>query len=133
MRFGLSAFVIARETDEEAQGAYARLLDLSAKDAPIKAIQKANTDPKVVMMQTMQKTARVGSNGGTAAGLVGSYDEVAARIGAFHSAGIELFMLQFQPFEAEMERFAKEVIPRVRALQSAGSLERPASLLAATR
>ncbi len=43
----------------------------------MKAIQKQNTDPKVVMMQTMQKTPRVGSNGGTAAGLVGSYDEVA--------------------------------------------------------
>ena len=24
-------------------------------------------------------------------------------------------MLQFQPFEAEMERFAREIIPRVRA------------------
>ena len=80
----------------------------------------------------MQKTARVGSNGGTAAGLVGSYDEVAARINAFHSAGIELFMLQFQPFEAEMERFAKEIIPRVRALQSTEPVER-SSALAATR
>jgi alkanesulfonate monooxygenase len=88
LRFGLSAFVIARETDEEARRAYARLLELSAKDAPMKAVQQANTDPKVVMMQTMQKTARVGSNGGTAAGLVGSYDDVAARIGAFHAAGL---------------------------------------------
>ena len=51
----------------------------------MKAIQKQNTDPKVVMMQTMQKTPRVGSNGGTAAGLVGSYDEVAERIEAFHA------------------------------------------------
>lgn len=118
LRFGLSAFVIARETAAEAQAAYQRLLDLAAKDAPMKAIQKQNTDPKVVMMQTMQKTARVGSNGGTAAGLVGSYDEVAARIAAFHAAGIELFMLQFQPFEAEMERFAREIIPRVRGRQS---------------
>ena len=42
----------------------------------MKEIQKRNTDPKVVMMQTMQKTARVGTNGGTAAGLVGSFDEV---------------------------------------------------------
>jgi len=80
-----------------------------------------------VMMQTMQKTARVGSNGGTAAGLVGSYDEVAARINAFHAAGIELLMLQFQPFEAEMERFAKEVIPRVRALQPTEPVERSAA------
>jgi alkanesulfonate monooxygenase len=114
LRFGLSAFVIARETAEQAQAAYERLLQLAAKDAPMKEIQKQNTDPKVVMMQTMQKTARVGSNGGTAAGLVGSYDDVAARIRAFHAAGIELFMLQFQPFEAEMQRFAQEIIPRVR-------------------
>jgi hypothetical protein len=29
-----------------------------------------------------------------------------------NAAGIELFMLQFQPFEAEMRRFALEVTPR---------------------
>jgi alkanesulfonate monooxygenase len=114
LRFGLSAFVIARPTRSEAEAAYERLLQLAAKDAPMKAIQKQNTDPKVVMMQTMQKSARVGSNGGTAAGLVGSYDEVSDRIIAFHAAGIELFMLQFQPFESEMKRFAEEIIPRVR-------------------
>jgi alkanesulfonate monooxygenase len=113
LRFGLSAFVIARPTDEEADAEHQRLLALAAKDAPMRAIQRANTDPKVVMMQTMQKTARVGSNGGTAAGLVGSYDRVAARLRDFHAAGIELFMLQFQPFEAEMRRFAEEIFPRV--------------------
>jgi len=78
-------------------------------------VQKTNIDPKVVMLQTQSKFPRIGSNGGTAAGLVGSYDTVAARIKAFNEAGIELFMLQFQPFEAEMERFAQEVIPRLRA------------------
>ena len=128
LRFGLSAFVVARNTQAEAQTAYQRLLELSRKDAPVKAIQRQNTDPKVVMMQTMQKSERVGSNGGTAAGLVGSYDEVAARIGAFHAAGIELFMLQFQPFEAEMERFAKEIIPRVRAASSVAASDTPALL-----
>ena len=56
----------------------------------------------------------VGTNGGTAAGLVGSYDTVAGRIRDFHAAGIDLFMLQFQPFEAEMRRFAEQVIPRTR-------------------
>jgi alkanesulfonate monooxygenase len=120
LRFGLSAFVVARETSEQAHAAHERLLQLAAKDAPMREIQKQNTDPKVVMMQTMQKTPRVGSNGGTAAGLVGNYDEVAAGIRAFHAAGIELFMLQFQPFEAEMERFAREVIPRVRQSELLG-------------
>jgi alkanesulfonate monooxygenase len=114
LRFGLSAFVVARETSAEAHAEHERLLNLSANDASLKEIQKQNTDPKVVMWQTMQKTARIGTNGGTAAGLVGSYEEVASRIGAFHAAGIELFMLQFQPFEAEMRRFAEEVISRVR-------------------
>ena len=125
LRFGLSAFVVARETSEQARAEHERLLSLSAKDAPMKAIQRQNTDPKVVMMQTMQKTPRVGTNGGTAAGLVGSYDEVAARIHAFHAAGIELFMLQFQPFEAEMRRFALEVIPRVRQTRTESSLRTP--------
>lgn len=114
LRFGLAAFVIARDTDAEAQAAYQHLLALAAKDAPMRAVQQQNTDPKVVMMQTMRKSPRVGSNGGTAAGLVGSYDDVAGRIKAFHAAGIELFMLQFQPFEREMQRFAAEVMPRVR-------------------
>lgn len=133
LRFGLSAFVIARDTNEAAQAAYERLLSLAAKDAPMRAIQRQNTDPKVVMMQTMQKSARVGSNGGTAAGLVGSYDEVAARVRAFHAAGIELFMLQFQPFEAEMRRFAHEVIPRVRQAQAGNPSERRAASLMSSR
>src|SRR5207244_1351034 len=60
LRFGLSAFVIARETHGEADIAHRRLLALAAEDAPMRAIQRANTDPEVVMMQTMQKTPRVG-------------------------------------------------------------------------
>ncbi|MGA2289919.1 LLM class flavin-dependent oxidoreductase [Bradyrhizobium sp.] len=124
LRFGLSAFVIARQTDEEADIAHQRLLALAAQDAPMRAVQRANTDPKVVMMQTMQKTPRVGSNGGTAAGLVGSYDTVARRINEFHAAGIELFMLQFQPLEAEMRRFAEEVFPLVGRDQSRSLIAR---------
>ena len=116
LRFGLSAFVIARDTEAEARTAYERLLSLAARDAPMRAAAKRNVDPNVVMLQTMAKSPRIGSNGGTAADLVGSYDQVADRVGAFHRAGIELFMLQFQPFEAEMRRFAGEVMPRAKAL-----------------
>ena len=68
------------------------------------------------MAAVLARTPRVGSNGGTGAGLVGDYDQVAARIVAFHRAGIETFMLQYQPFEREMARFAAEVMPRVRRL-----------------
>jgi alkanesulfonate monooxygenase len=117
VRFGLSCFVIARETQAEAQAAYHRLLALSEQDADIKAYVTANTDPAVVMRKTMAKSARVGTNGGTAAGTVGSYDQVAERLAAFHEAGIETLLLQFQPFEAEMRRFARHVMPRLAFLR----------------
>jgi len=119
VRFGLSAFVIARETDAQAQAHLAYAWSLAERDKPVLASLFGNADPKAVMFQTFAKHPHIGTNGGTAAGLVGSYDAVAARIRAFHDLGIETFMLQFQPFEPEMRRFAEHVIPRVRRLQAA--------------
>ncbi|MCO6419997.1 LLM class flavin-dependent oxidoreductase [Siccirubricoccus sp. KC 17139] len=116
VRFGLSTFVIARETEEEAQAEYRRLLDLAQQDGEIKAYVRANTDPAVVMRKTQAKFESVGTNGGTAAGTVGSYDQVAARLAAFHEAGIDTLLTQFQPFEREMRRFAEHVRPRLRAM-----------------
>ncbi len=113
LRFGLSAFVIARETEAEAQAYYRHLAALAEKDSQTRAAQKANIDDRVVMFQTFAKSPRLGSNGGTAAGLVGSYDQVAERLLAFGEIGIDLFMLQFQPLVAEMESFASEIFPRV--------------------
>ncbi|MFG1420547.1 LLM class flavin-dependent oxidoreductase [Roseixanthobacter liquoris] len=113
LAYGLAAFVIARESEQEAEEEYRRLLALAAKDAPAKRNQAARTDPNVVMIRTFAKSPRVGTNGGTAAGLVGSYDQVAERIKAFHGAGIELFMLQFQPLRSELRRFAEHVFPRL--------------------
>jgi alkanesulfonate monooxygenase len=118
LRFGLSAFVIARETQAQADAHLAHLFALAELDKPLRERQKVNIDSKAVMHQTFAQSPRVGSNGGTAAGLVGDYDVVAQRIAAFHQAGVELFMLQFQPFEADMRSFAEEVIPRVRRLLS---------------
>jgi alkanesulfonate monooxygenase len=112
--FGMAAFVIARETDAEAQAALAYAWELAAKDQPALAHVYENADPKAVMFQTFQKYPHIGTNGGTAAGLVGSCERVAERIHEFTELGIELFMLQFQPFEAEMERFAREIFPRVK-------------------
>lgn len=113
LAYGLSAFVIARDTEQEAEAEYRRLLALAEKDAPAKREQAARTDPNVVMIRTFAKSPRVGTNGGTAAGLVGSYDQVAERIADFHAAGIELFMLQFQPLRSELRRFAEHVFPRL--------------------
>ena len=118
LRFAMSAFVIARPTDAQAQHALAAALDLARQDAPLLARTLAASDTASVMFRHLGTGEQpvVGTNGGTAAGLVGDYDSVAARIAAFAQAGIELFMLQFQPFETEMARFAHEVRPRVMQL-----------------
>jgi alkanesulfonate monooxygenase len=119
LRFGLSAFVIARETDEEAADALAYAWEIAALDQPAVAKMLEHIDTRAVMFQTHADLPAIGTNGGTAAGLVGSYETVAARIREFEALGIDTFMLQFQPFEAEMRRFAHEVIPRVREIAAA--------------
>lgn len=124
LRFGMAAFVIAKPTDSEARAAHLEALEIAKQDANEVAWLYSNADTNTAMQQqTRRYSERIGTNGGTAAGLVGSYDTVAARILAFNALGIETFMLQFQPFEAEMRRFAEEVIPRVRARLGAAVLE----------
>lgn len=113
LRFGLSAFVVARDTDAEAQAELDHLQWLV--DRQRRPEIAGGTDPQTRMYQVLEGTSRVGSNGGTLAGLVGSYERVAERIAAFHAAGIELFMLQFQPIEAELDRFAAHIIPQFRS------------------
>lgn len=116
LRFGMAAHVIARPTAARAAEALADARELAKQDAKAIAHLVAGADKEVAMHRALRHHEnRIGSNGGTAAGLVGSWDEVADRIVAFHAAGIETFMLQFQPFEAEMRRFAEEVVPRVHA------------------
>ncbi|MFN6499373.1 MAG: LLM class flavin-dependent oxidoreductase [Nostoc sp. DedQUE01] len=113
--FAMSAFVIARSTDEEAEAEYQNLRAMVLAQEDRSELLKG-VDSEVVMFKNMAKYPGVGSNGGTAAGLVGSYETVANRIAEFTKVGVGTFMLQFQPFATEMERFSAEIMPRVRAL-----------------
>jgi alkanesulfonate monooxygenase len=126
LRYGLAAFVVTAPTQREAEELLEYHWELNARDKAgdgdtIDRFSQ-DTDPASVMWQRLRERPHIGPNGGTAAGLVGDYDTVAARIVDWYADGIETFMLAFQPFEAEMERFAAEIMPRVRGL-----LERVAS------
>ncbi|MBV8361381.1 MAG: hypothetical protein JO189_26105, partial [Deltaproteobacteria bacterium] len=82
-------------------------------------------DPEAVMFRTFANGPRgLGTNGGTSLGLVGDYDTVARRIVTLIEAGIETFLLQFQPLRQELQRFADEVMPRVHELQYGRNAER---------
>ncbi|MGE2733185.1 LLM class flavin-dependent oxidoreductase [Mycolicibacterium vaccae] len=120
LRFGMAAFVVTAPTNREAADLLEQHWALNAADrsgdGDVADRFARDTDPASVMWQRLRERPHIGPNGGTSAGLVGDYDTVAQRIvDAWHD-GIETFMLAFQPFEAEMERFAAEVMPRVRRL-----------------
>lgn len=104
--FGISAFVVCRDTLAEAEAEHDRLRQLRFEQ-PI-----PGTDMKVAMIRTYAyKRGYVGTNGGTAAGLVGTPEMIAQRLRAFADLGITTFLLQFHPMLEEMERFGEQVMP----------------------
>jgi alkanesulfonate monooxygenase len=118
--FGITGFSLSRPTEAEAQSALDALFAIQDGyyDSRRAEMQK-QIDPKsqAVRSHTHYPGARmIGANGGTLPGLVGSYDQVAERIAAFHDAGVGVFLLSFFPLETEQERFAAEIIPRVSRL-----------------
>jgi alkanesulfonate monooxygenase len=116
LSYGMAAFVIARPTEREAWREFQHLSSLAAPDDYRKLL--TGVDPDVVMFKTFATAPKgVGTNGGTSAKLVGDYDTVAARVVEFIDAGIETFLLQFQPFEREMRIFAEQIMPRVNELR----------------
>ena len=103
--FGMSAFVICRDTEAEARAELERLVELRQLDLK-------GYDTEVVMLRTVIPGAKsLGTNGGLAAGLVGTPDQIAERIGEFEQAGIETLLIQFHPVLEELERFGRQVLP----------------------
>jgi alkanesulfonate monooxygenase len=122
LRFGTAGFVIARPSQAEAEEENEYLARLAAPQDYTKLMK--GIDPEAVMFKTFANGPRgLGTNGGTSLGLVGDYDTVAGRILTLTEAGIETFLLQFQPFRQELRRFAQEIMPRVRELQKDHRME----------
>src|SRR5262249_22550814 len=69
-------------------------------------------DRQVVMIRTYAYArGYVGSNGGTAAGLVGTPQDIAERFQEFLDIGVTTFLLQFHPMLEEMARLGEQVVP----------------------
>jgi FMNH2-dependent dimethyl sulfone monooxygenase len=118
MTFGVAGFVVCRETEEEARREVARITDVKQSARGYANYQDwvANTQ----LEQRMSLEDYSVSNRGLRSGLVGTPEQIAERILEFEKSGVDLLLLQFSPQLEEMERFAEQVIPRVR--QGAGAL-----------
>jgi len=110
MIYGMAAYAIVRDSDEEAQAEVERITTLDP-DAP----GFANFDQWLSGTQ-LERELKIReysvSNRGLRPGLVGTAAQVRDRIKAFEDAGLDLLLLQMSPQLEEMERFAAEVIRR---------------------
>ncbi|HYK75100.1 MAG TPA: LLM class flavin-dependent oxidoreductase, partial [Pseudoneobacillus sp.] len=108
--FGMAAFVICRDTEEEAFAELDKITNV--KESSAYAGFKDFTT-KSQLEQKIQLQDYSVSNRGLRPNLVGTPEQIADRILQYEEAGLDLLLLQFSPQLEEMERFAKQVMPLV--------------------
>jgi alkanesulfonate monooxygenase len=130
-RFGIRLHVIARERSSDAWAEAQRLLD-SMPQEQIEIAQKRFARQESVGQQRMvalhngkldSEALTVAPNlwagiglvrGGAGTALVGSYDEVAERIGEYAGLGLDTFILSGYPHLEEAYSVGEQILPRVR-------------------
>lgn len=108
--FGVSGYVICRDSEEEVRREYERVTDLREGAAGFDNFKQwiAGTE----LEEEMAIEDYSVSNRGLKSGLIGTPDQIIARLRQFEEAGADLVLLQFSPQHEEMERFAERVIAR---------------------
>jgi len=106
--YGVSGYVIVRDTEAEAQAELARILDVKSSPEAYASYQDFVAGSQLESQVSLEEYSV--SNRGLRAGLVGTPEQVKARIAAYEDAGVDLMLLQFSPQAQEMERFGRQVI-----------------------
>jgi FMNH2-dependent dimethyl sulfone monooxygenase len=108
MTFGVAAYAVVRDTEEDAERELRRITDVKQNASGYQNYQQwlANTQ----LEQRVSLEDYSVSNRGLRSGLVGTPEQVAERIAEFEDAGVDLLLLQFSPQLEEMERFSDQVI-----------------------
>ncbi|MFW6193461.1 MAG: alkanesulfonate monooxygenase, partial [Gemmatimonadota bacterium] len=109
-RYGVSGYVVVRETEEGVRRELARITSVEVTDASGYHSFQDWLDGTDLERELSEEEYAV-SNRGLKSGLVGTPGQVVRRIDAFEEAGADLLLLQFSPQLPEMERFARTVMP----------------------
>ncbi|WP_241611472.1 dimethylsulfone monooxygenase SfnG [Rosenbergiella epipactidis] len=122
VRIGVNGFVIARDTEEQAQQV---LNEIIAKANP-RAVEGFAAEVKNAGSASPEKEGNwaassfddlVQYNDGFKTNLIGTPQQIAERIVALKRIGVDLLLLGFLHFQEEVEYFGREVLPRVRELE----------------
>jgi len=128
LKFGYRAHVIVRETEDEAR-AYADRLLSKLDDQAGQAIREKSLDAKNYGVQRQQElrsaadgdgfveenlwTGISRARSGCGAAIVGTPDQVIAKLRAYQDAGMEAFILSGYPHVNECDMFARYVLPQL--------------------
>lgn len=109
MQFGMAAYAIVRDTEEEAQAELARITALPpTPPAGFDNFEQWLSGTELERELKLQEYSV--SNRGLRPNLVGTPAQVKARIAEYEAAGLDLLLLQMSPQAEEMDRFAAQVI-----------------------
>jgi FMNH2-dependent dimethyl sulfone monooxygenase len=109
--FGMAAYVIVRDTEEEAQAELERITTIDP-DSPGYASFESFREHSQLDVELSRRDYSVGTRG-LRPNLVGTPAQVAARINAYQAAGLTLLLIQSSPLVEELERIARDVFPLV--------------------
>ncbi len=107
-QYGVSGYVIVRDTEEEAQAELTRILDVKSDPEAYASYRDFVAGSQLESQVSIEEYSV--SNRGLRAGLVGTPEQVSARIKEYEAAGVDLMLLQFSPQREEMARFGDTVI-----------------------
>jgi len=111
LAFGVAAYVICRDTEDEARREAARITTLRPGAPGFENFRQWVNGTQLERQLELEDYSV--SNRGLRSGLVGTPEQVARRIREFEAAGVGLLLLQMSPQLEEMERFARDVMPLV--------------------
>jgi FMNH2-dependent dimethyl sulfone monooxygenase len=106
--YGVSGYVVVRDSEAEAQEELARILDVRSSPEAYASYQDFVAGSQLESQVSLEEYSV--SNRGLRAGLVGTPAQVTERLRAYEQAGVDLMLLQFSPQREEMARFGRDVI-----------------------
>jgi dimethylsulfone monooxygenase len=108
LRFGVSGYVICRDTPAAAQAELDRITNVRASPEAYASYRDFIEGSQLESQVSIAEYSV--SNRGLRSGLIGTPDQITDRIRAYEAAGVDLLLLQFSPQREEMARFAADVI-----------------------
>ncbi|MFT4267427.1 MAG: dimethyl sulfone monooxygenase SfnG [Xenophilus sp.] len=125
VRIGVNAFVIARDTEEEARAVLQEIIDKAHVEAThafgdaVKQAGQASPEREGNWAKSSFEDL-VQYNDGFRTNLIGTPQQIAERIVALKAIGVDLVLAGFLHFIEEVEYFGQKVLPLVRQLEAQG-------------